>query len=141
MKLGDITDIAVSGLVAQRTRMALVASNVANAETTRTADGGPYQRRDPVFATRSAAKPFSTRLERALRQVDITRVQVDPRPPVARFAPGHPDANDQGFVDFPRVNLVEEIANMMSAGRSYEANLLIMRKVRDMARAAVEIGR
>ncbi|NNL84147.1 MAG: flagellar basal body rod protein FlgC [Myxococcales bacterium] len=141
MKLGDITDIAVSGLIAQRSRMALVASNVANAETTRTREGGPYLRRDPVFETRSVAKPFSSRLDRALKLVDVSQVRVDSRPPISRHVPGHPDTDAQGFVDFPRINLVEEIADMMSASRSYEANLLIMRKVRDMARAAVEIGR
>ena len=141
MKLGDITDIAVSGLVAQRARMAITASNVANAETTRTESGGPYRRRDPVFGAAPVGGAFGDRLDRALQTVDIKRVALDPRPPVSRQVPGHPDADADGYVAFPRINLVEELSNMMSASRSYEANLLIMRKVREMARAALEIGR
>ncbi len=141
MKLGDIVDIAVSGLMAQRSRMAVTASNVANAETTRTAEGGAYQRRDPVFRATSPAGPFSDRLDRAMRGVEVTRVVRDPRAPVTRFDPGHPDADADGFVAYPRVNVVEEIANMMSASRSYEANLVILNKVRAMSRAALQIGR
>ncbi len=141
MKLGDITDIAVSGLQAQRSRMAVTASNVANAETTRTAEGGAYRRRDPVFRASSVASPFASRLDRALRGVEVTRVVSDPRPPVTRFDPGHPDANAEGFVAYPRVSVVEELTNMMSASRSYEANLVILSKVRAMSRAALQIGR
>ena len=141
MKLGDIVDIAVSGLVAQRARMAVTASNVANAETTRTAEGGAYQRRDPVFRATSVAGPFAASLDRALRGVEVTRTVRDPRPPVTRFDPGHPDADPEGFVAYPRVSVVEELTNMMSAGRSYEANLLILNKVRAMSRAALQIGR
>ncbi len=141
MKLGDIVDIAVSGLLAQRSRMAVTASNVANAETTRTAEGGPYRRRDPVFETAGVAGPFASRLDRAMRGVEVTRVVQDPRPPETRFDPGHPDADADGFVAFPRVNVVEEMTNMLSASRSYEANLLIINKVRSMSRAALQIGR
>lgn len=141
MKLSDIVDIGVSGVLAQRARMAATASNLANAETTRTAEGGPYRRRDPVFQTSSVGGPFADRLARAVRKVEVSRVAVDPRPPVTRFDPGHPDANAEGFVALPRVSVVEELANMMSASRSYQANLLILRKARDMARAAMQLGK
>lgn len=141
MKLQDISDIAVSGLLAQRSRMAVTASNIANAETTRTAEGGPYLRRDPVFRTTSLGGPFASRLERALRGVEVSGVAKDPRPPVTRFDPGHPDADADGFVAYPRVSVVEELTNMMSASRSYEANLVILNKVRSMSRAALQIGR
>ena len=141
MKLGDIVDIAVSGLIAQRSRMAVTASNVANAETTRTAEGGAYQRRDPVFRSAPVGGPFQSRLDRALRGVEVTRVVRDPRPPVSRFDPGHPDSDADGFVAYPRVNVVEELTNMMSASRSYEANLVILKKVRAMSDAALQIGR
>ncbi len=141
MKLGDISDIAVSGLVAQRSRMAVTASNIANVETTRAEGGGAYQRRDPVFRASSVAGPFASRLDKALRGVEVSRVVRDPRPPVTRFDPGHPDANADGMVSQPRVSVVEELANMMSASRSYEANLVILRKVRSMASAALQIGR
>jgi flagellar basal-body rod protein FlgC len=137
MKLGDITDIAVSGLVAQRARMAATASNVANAQTTRSESGGVYRRRDPVFRT----EPVGGRLERALHRVEVERVVLDARAPLTRFEPGHPDADADGYVALPRVNVVEELSNMMSAARSYESNLIILRKVREMAEAARQIGR
>ncbi len=141
MKLSDITDIAVAGLQAQRARMAASASNLANSETTRTAEGGPYRRRDPVFRTAPVGGPFGDRLDRALRQVKVERLHIDDRPPLTRFQPGHPDADETGMVAIPRVNSVEEMTNLMSAGRSFEANLLIIRKVREMARAAMQLGR
>lgn len=141
MNLSNITDIAVSGLVAQRARMAATASNVANAQTTRTASGDVYRRRDPVFRTDSIGGPFAGELVRSIQRVRVERVAVDPRPPIARFDPGHPDADERGYVRLPRVNLVEELANMTSASRSYESNLVIMRKVREMAQAAMQIGR
>ena len=140
MKLTDITDIAVSGLVAQRARMATTASNVANAHTTRTASGGAYRRRDPVFRTTPVGGPFAGRLERAIQRVEVARVSLDRRAPITRFDPGHPDANPDGYVALPRVNVVEELTNMMSASRSYESNLVIVRKVREMAQAAMQIG-
>lgn len=140
MKISEIVDIGVSGLLAQRARMAATASNLANAETTRTAEGGPYRRRDPVFRSSSVGGPFADRLARAVRKVEVERIALDPRPAIIRFDPGHPDANSEGYVSLPRVNVVEEIANMMSASRSYQANLLILRKAREMARAALQIG-
>jgi len=141
MKLSDITDIAVAGIQAQRARMAASAANLANAETTRTDSGGPYRRRDPVFRATPVAGPFGDRLDRALKQVRVERIAVDPREPITRFQPGHPDADAEGYVSLPRVNPVEEMTNMMSAGRAFEANLLIIRKVREMARAAMQLGR
>ncbi|MCP5055575.1 MAG: flagellar basal body rod protein FlgC [bacterium] len=140
MKLSEIVDIGVSGLLAQRARMAATASNLANAQTTRTAEGGPYRRRDPVFETSGVGGPFADRLSRAVRKVDVARISVDQRPAITRFDPGHPDANAEGFVSLPRVNVVEELSNMMSASRSYQANLLILRKAREMARAAMQLG-
>ncbi|MCP3983623.1 MAG: flagellar basal body rod protein FlgC [bacterium] len=140
MKISEIIDIGVSGVLAQRARMAATASNMANAQTTRTAEGGPYRRRDPVFQTSSVGGPFSDRLSRAVRKVDVSRIEVDQRPAITRFDPGHPDANAEGYVALPRVNVVEELSNMMSASRSYQANLLILRKAREMARAALQLG-
>ncbi len=140
MKFSDITDIGVSGLVAQRARMAATASNLANAQTTRTEEGGPYRRRDPVFTSRSVDGDFGSRLSRAVRKVEVERVALDPREAITRYEPGHPDANAEGYVALPRINTVEELTNMMSASRSYQANLLILRKAREMARAALNIG-
>ena len=140
MKLTDVVDIGVSGLLAQRARMAATASNLANAQTTRTAEGGPYRRRDPVFSTASIGGAFARGLSRAIHKVKVDRIAVDPRPPITRYQPGHPDASPEGYVALPNVNTVEETANMMSATRSYQANLLILRKAREMARAALNIG-
>ena len=141
MKLADISDIAASGLVAQRARMATAASNLANAETTRTPEGGPYRRRDPVLSTEPVGRRFGTELDRAMSKVRIESVQLDPRPGTPRFDPGHPDAGKDGYVALPRVSVVEELSNVLSAGRSFEANLLILRKVREMADAAMQVGR
>lgn len=141
MDFSQIAQIARDGLAVQRARMATTASNLANAETTRTPEGGPYRRRDPVLEARSVAPSFGDRLDRAVRGVRVTGVAVDPRPPATRFDPGHPDANGEGYVGVPNVNAVEELANMMSASRSYEANLLVIRKAREMGDAALQIGR
>jgi len=141
MKLSHISDIAASGLVAQRARMATAASNLANAETTRTPEGGPYRRRDPVLNTQPVGHPFSSELERAISRVRVSSVQVDDRPGITRFDPGHPDADDEGYVELPRVSVVEELTNVLSAGRSFEANLVILRKVREMSDAAMQVGR
>lgn len=141
MNLNDITDIAASGLSAQRARLATTASNLANAETTRTPEGGPYQRRDPIFRSDSNRGSFSSRLDHAVRRVDVQRIAIDDSAPISRFDPSHPDADPEGFVKMPNVNVIREMSNMMSASRSFEANLVSMRKVRAMAEAALRIGR
>ncbi len=141
MKLGDVSDIAASGLAAQRARLAVTASNLANAETTRTERGGPYRRQDPVFAAEKVAPAFANALDRALHKVEVERVSEDPRPPIQRYQPGHPDADEQGFVALPHVEIVEEMANMIAAARSFQANLLTLAKVREITDAALQIGR
>ena len=140
MKLGDITTIAVSGLNAQRTRMSVVASNLANASTTRTPEGGPYRRRDPVFVAEGVAGPFANQLDRSLRKVSVQEVIADPRDFVIREEPGHPDADENGMVKYPRISVIEEQVNMLSASRAFQANLTVIRQVRKMAEAAMEIG-
>jgi flagellar basal-body rod protein FlgC len=140
MKLGDVSDIAASGLAAQRARLAVTATNLANAETTRTARGGPYRRQDPVFEAQQLAAPFSDALDRALQPVEISRVVEDERPPIQRYQPGHPDANADGYVSLPHVEIVEEMANMIAAARSFQANLLTLAKVREITDAALRIG-
>ena len=141
MKIGDIVDIAASGLVAQRARMATAASNLANAETTRTPEGGPYRRRDPILESKSIGSPFANSLERAMTSVEVGGVQVDRSAGTTRYDPGHPDADADGYVELPNVSVVRELSNVMSAGRSFEANLVIIKKARDMADAAMQVGR
>ncbi len=140
MSLSNITDIAVSGMMAQRTRIAVTASNIANAETTRTAEGGPYRRRDPVFVAESPEGPFAEHLARELRAVRVESIAEDSRDFIERIEPGHPDADENGIVRYPRVNTVEEMTNLMSASRSFDANLMIMSKVRKMGDAVLRIG-
>lgn len=140
MKLSNIVDIAVSGLAAQRVRMTVTASNLANAESTRSAEGGPYRRRDPIFSAQPL-DPFSRSLDRKLRSVHVTRIAEGGREPILRHDPSHPDADASGFVAFPNVNVVEEMANMISASRSFEANLVLMGKVRNMSQAVMRLGR
>lgn len=141
MTLSSIVDVAVSGLAAQRVRMAVAASNLANAETTRTAAGGPYRRRDPVFEARPVTEEFGDRLARHVRSVRVPRIQADPSPPQLRFDPEHPDADEEGYVRLPNVNPVEELVNMMAASRSFEADLFVLRKARQMGEAVSQIGR
>lgn len=141
MRMSEIMDIATSGLKAQRTRITVTASNIANAQTTRTAEGGAYRRRDPVFAAERVAKPFASHLDRKLRAVSVSRIAEDSRDPITRYLPTHPDANEEGYVEFPNVNLVEEQANLVGASRSFEANLAVIAKVRKMAEALMQVGR
>jgi flagellar basal-body rod protein FlgC len=138
--LGNIMDIASSGLMAQRTRITLTASNIANAETTRTEQGGPYRRRDPVLRDESVGGPFANHLEREMRAVKVTRVLEDDRDFISKIQPGHPDADENGVVKYPRVNPVEEMTNLMSASRSFDANLMVFNKVRAMSEAILRVG-
>ena len=93
-----------------------------------------------MFETKSIGGPFATQFDKAFQRVEVSRVSVDQREPEATYEPNHPDADAAGFVKRPRVNVVEELTNMMSASRSYDANLLILRRVRTMAQAAMQIG-
>lgn len=140
MKFSDIMDIAASGLRAQRTRMTVTASNIANAQTTRTREGGPYRRRDPVFEANPIGEGFATGLERKLNSVDVSRIVTDTREPLTRFLPEHPDADEKGYVQFPNVDLIEEQANLVGASRGYQANLLVMQKLRSMTEALLRVG-
>jgi flagellar basal-body rod protein FlgC len=141
MSLSQIADVAASGLLAQRLRMLVTASNLANAQTTRTAEGGPYQRRDPVFVARPIGGPFADHLARRLRAVEVPRITVDARPGPLRHDPGHPDADPDGYVRMPNVDPVSELANLLSASRSFEAGVFVMKKVSEMGDAALRIGR
>jgi flagellar basal-body rod protein FlgC len=131
--------IAGSGLVAQRSRMETVASNLANARTTRTPEGGPYRRLSPVFVAQPLGSAFAEQLAANLRGVRVQEIVADPSPPVLRFEPGHPDADARGFVAYPNVDPVREMVDMLSATRSYEAGVTVVRSVRDMLRTTLEI--
>lgn len=136
-------EVISSGLTAERVRMNITASNLANTETTRTDAGGPYRRRDPIFAAANLeeGRGFQTDLDQALQGVEVVEVVEDTKAPRLVFEPGHPDANPDGYVELPNVNMVEEMVNMMMAARSYEAGVSAMRSVTEMAQRALSVGR
>ncbi len=144
MNVFSAMEITASGLNAQRTRMNTLSSNLANARTTRGADGGPYRRLDPVFE----AVPVSTRFEdlrhdpQAQRafMVQVPEIRPDDGPPQRIYDPQHPDADEQGYVEMPNVNVVEEMVNLITASRAYESGITVMRSLKDMAKSAIDIG-
>ena len=134
--------ISGTGLGVERTRVNLATSNLANAETTRTANGGPYQRLDPVIQ----AVPFPTELGEAQManppmQAEVQAIVADQTPGRRVYSPGHPDADGEGFVVFPNVNPVHEVVNLMSASRSYEANATAIETLKTMAQRGLDIAR
>jgi flagellar basal-body rod protein FlgC len=137
-------DVSASALTAQRRRLELLVTNLANAQTTRTPEGGPYRRKDVVFETRSF-EPFWKVLAEVdgggLNGVKVREVVTDQRPPVLVYQPNHPDADLQGYVAFPNVNPMEEMANFMAAKRSYEANIKALEAIKELVRRSLEIGR
>jgi flagellar basal-body rod protein FlgC len=141
----DAMHISSSGLSAQRMRMNLISANLANANTTRTPEGGPYRRKEVVFESKARASSFRDmlRARQGPQAAEVRAVKVfdDPRPPVTKYDPGHPDADELGYVRLPNVNMMEEMVNMISATRSYEANVTAIKAAKDMALKALEIGK
>lgn len=134
-------EVAASGLSAERGRMNLIAGNLANARTTRTEDGTPYKRLDPVFVAKPVAGASSDPVMQAVRRVELASVRPDDAPGQLVYDPGHPDANAEGYVEYPNVNVVTEMVNMMTASRAYEAGVTSIESLKSMARAALKIGR
>ncbi|MBJ6724741.1 flagellar basal body rod protein FlgC [Geomesophilobacter sediminis] len=135
-------DISASALAAQRTRMNLISSNLANVNSTKTAEGGPYKRKDAVFTATDAPGSFGDALGKAAaRGVEVTQIMEDPNPPRLQYDPTHPDANPQGYVAYPNINVVEEMADMITASRSYEANVTASNAAKNMALKTLELGR
>ncbi|NOQ52417.1 MAG: flagellar basal body rod protein FlgC [Desulfuromonadaceae bacterium] len=135
--------ISASALKAQRLRLNTISSNLANIETTRTPDGGPYRKREVVFQTTSKgfADTLDTRMRDAAQGVKVSHIQASTLPPRMVYDPSHPDADEQGQVAMPNISLVEETADMMSASRAYEANVTVVKSAKRMALKALEIGR
>jgi flagellar basal-body rod protein FlgC len=136
--------VSGSGLSAERTRVNLASSNLANAETTRTAGGGPYQRLDPVFETERMAAvgdPNGVPAPDGPMGVRVSQVVADPTPGKKVYSPGHPDADPEGFVTFPNVNPVHEVVNLLSASRGYEANATAVETLKQMAQRGLDISR
>jgi len=139
-------DIGASALSAQRTYMNVISMNLANAKTTRTADGqGPYQRKSVALQTTPVESPFAKVMGNALDQdtngVRVTGIVTDSRPPKKIYEPGHPDADQNGYVSYPDINVVEEMTNMIQVSRSFEANTTTINTLKAMYNKALEIGR
>ena len=141
MDILDTFQISASGLAAERVRLQSIASNLANARTTRTEDGsGPYQRRMPVFEA-VGTNEFSDLFDQQLTEVQVVDVKVDASAGKPVYDPGHPDANAEGYVMYPDVDVLHEMVDLMTTSRTYEANANVVDVTREMAMQALEIGR
>ncbi|HEX5431032.1 MAG TPA: flagellar basal body rod protein FlgC [Bryobacteraceae bacterium] len=140
MSLFSALQVSASGMEAQRTRAELLVENMANSETTRTRQGGPYRRKDVVFSSEEQASPFSAVFQSEMGEgVTVSDVIQDNRPPEMRYMPGHPDADANGYVAFPNLNPAEEMVDLLSAQRSYEGNVSAIAAVKDMINHSIEI--
>ena len=134
-------EVAASGMSAQRTRLSVISSNVANAQTTRGVDGLPYRRLAVSLEEAPIDSGFDRALEGAARGVNVSDVALENTTPMRRvYEPAHPDADPDGFVDYPNVRLLEEMVDMMMASRSYEANAASFETLKGMAMRALQIG-
>ena len=143
MSLFAAFSVGSSGMAAQRQRAELLVENLANAETTRTPEGGPYRRKDAVFQSAAVESPFASafQLAREATGVEVAGVRVDDRAPERRYVPGHPDADADGYVAFPRVNPAEDMVDLMGATRGYEANVAAIGAVKDMIQHSIDLLR
>ncbi len=145
MNFIDALQVSASGLTSQRLRMNVVSSNLANSHTTRTQEGGPYKRKEVVFESKPLRNSFqemvNSQLKGKLSGVKVSGIIEDPRPPIVKYDPQHPDADNKGYVSMPNINVIEEMVNMMSASRSYEANVTAVNVTKRMAMKALDIGK
>lgn len=144
MSLFSLLSVGASGMSAQRTRAELLVENLANAETTRTPEGGPYRRKDVVFETTTTASPFASVFSSQLQSINgvgVSDIVVDTSDPEQRYMPGHPDANKDGYVAFPKINTAEDMVDLMGAARSFEANVAAMSAVKDMIQRSIDLAR
>lgn len=141
-------DIAATGLTAQRLRMDVIANNLANVNTTRTETGLPYRRQEVVFVPKNypaylfPMPPVQEISNESLGEgVKVLKIVEDPSPFRMEYKPGHPDANEEGYVAYPNVNPVTEMVDLISASRSYEANIAVIQSAKSMLLKTLEIGR
>jgi len=143
MSLFGAISVSASGMEAQRVRAELITENLANADTTRTPEGGPYRRKDAVFSTASAQSSFAGTLAEisagGSQGVTVSGISIDQSDPERRYLPGHPDADADGYVAFPKINPSEEMVDLMSASRGYEANIAAISSVKDMIGRSLEL--
>ncbi|MEJ5370132.1 MAG: flagellar basal body rod protein FlgC [Bryobacteraceae bacterium] len=145
MSLFHSLSVSASGLAAQRARAEVIVENLANSETTRTPEGGPFRRRDVVFEPSPQISPFAavfqTELGSGATGVSVSAIIEDTRPPDLRYQPGHPHADANGYVAYPRINPAEEMVDLMGAARGYQANVAAMTAVKDMLSKSIDLLR
>ena len=143
MSLFSTISVSASGMSAQRQRAELLVENIANADTTRTAEGGPYQRRDAVFQSGQVSSPFSsfldTQMDGESNGVTVGDVVTDTTEPDRRYMPGHPDADKDGYVAFPHVNVAQDMVDLLGASRGYQANVSAISAVKDMIQRSIDL--
>jgi flagellar basal-body rod protein FlgC len=143
MSLFSVLSVSASGMSAQRTRAELLVENLANSETTRTPEGGPYKRKDVVFASAAQTSPFGavfqTELSGGLNGVDVSDVIEDPRAGDKRYIPGHPDADAEGYVTFPRVDPAADMVDLLGASRGFAANIAAITAIKDMISHSIDL--
>jgi flagellar basal-body rod protein FlgC len=145
MSLFSSISVSASGMTAQRQRAEVLVENIANADTTRTANGGPYKRQDVVFQPEQMSTPFSSVFDSQLDQqatgVSIQQIVVDESDPERRYLPGHPDADKDGYVAFPKMNPAEDMVDLLGASRGYQANVSAISAVKDMIQRSLDLFR
>ena len=145
MSLFSTLLVSASGMGAQRTRAELLVENLANSETTRTPEGGPYRRKDVAFAEDDSPGSFSSEMNSALGSnvtgVTVSDTIVDESEPERRYMPGHPDADKDGYVAFPKINPAEDMVDLLGASRGYEANVAAVSAVKDMIQKSIDLFR
>lgn len=138
-------DASASGMSAEKLRMDLIATNIANANTTRTEEGGPYKRRFPIFAPRRQEPLFNIPFVKMPISIEVgdgvrvLRIEEDRGEPKLKYEPGHPDANKDGYVAYPNINLATEMVNLITASRAYEANVTAAKSSKQIMMKAIEI--
>ena len=146
MNIDRLFSVVGSALDSQRQRLNIIAGNLANAESTRSPNGGPYTRRDVVFRSDSPSSPFTRVFSQAFGRpaephgVKIEKVILDQRPPRQVYDPQHPDADDKGLLQLPNVNVIEEMTNMISASRSYQSNVEVLNTSKELLLATLRLG-
>jgi flagellar basal-body rod protein FlgC len=149
MNLFHSMNISASGMSAERLRMDVIASNIANADTTRTPEGGAYKRHVSLMQAQPAVNSFQFLFHRSkaaifepyLNGVRVGAVVEDPSPMKMVYDPTHPDAKEDGYVEYPNVNVMTEMVELITASRGYESNVTAFNSVKNMALKALEIGR
>ncbi len=144
MSLFSSLSVSASGMAAQRARTEVLVENLANSETTRTPEGGPYRRKDVVFTEDSGAGSFSSELGSMLGSTSgvlVTETTIDDSAPELRYQPGHPDADKDGYVAYPKINPSEDMVDLMGASRGYAANVAAISAVKDMIQKSLDLFR